>query len=313
MLFDAHGDILTDLYFQAKRGNFESFRTRHLQNYLRGGITHSIFVNWSDPFNPDPSLFNDIFKYAIKEIHKMQDILYIIKNNSDMFLSSNKHKIGVILGIEGLSQLQDLNHLHHLYKMGVRHASLTWNEANRYAGGLSMPHQRLTQLGIQLLQEMENLGMIIDLAHSNEKTFYDILEYTTKPIIVSHGNVKALCKHKRNYSDEQLLALSRRGGVIGICAIPSFVSEDSGKQNVQEMAKHIDYAVRLMGIDHVGVGFDICYYLDDITSKNELTGFNNLSDAQNVFIELEKIGYTKEQIQKIKYDNFARVIAQILE
>ena len=133
MIFDAHGDILTDLYQEVQKGNRESFRSRHLANYKTAGITHSIFVNWTDPSTENPHLFQDIFHHAFLEMNNMIDIFHIVTSYSDMAISMNLDKIGVILGIEGLSQLRDVSELQELYQKGVRHATLTWNEINPYA------------------------------------------------------------------------------------------------------------------------------------------------------------------------------------
>ena len=313
MLFDAHGDILTDMYEQTAKGNKNSFKTRHLQHYKNAGITHSIFVNWTDPKTDNPDLFNNIFKNAFKEIHENNDIFKVCLNHTDMEQSFKEDKIGVILGMEGIMQLKDVNQLKELYDNGVRHAGLTWNEVNKYSAGLSSDTEGLTLLGKEILTEMENLGMIIDLAHANPRSFNEIISYTNGPIIISHGNTKALCNHIRNYTDEQLLMIKDRNGVIGICGIAPFIAEDKENQTVMYMAKHIDYAVKLIGIDHVGIGFDVCYYLNETATSNNVEGFNTMSDAPNLFIELQKLGYTNEDIDKIKYQNFTRIIKQVLK
>jgi membrane dipeptidase len=313
MLFDAHADILTDMYQEAKKGNINSFKKRHLEEYKRGNITHSIFVNWTNPKSDDSKLFEDIFDYAFTELNSNDDIFKIIKSALDIDLSPNDDKIGVIVGMEGIMQLRDVNHLRELYKRGVRHASLTWNEVNKYAGGLSSESHGLTLLGIEIVQEMERLGMIIDLAHSNALTFQQIIEHTSGPIIISHGNTKHLCDHIRNYTDEQLLKIEERDGVIGICGIPSFVSDISELQTVQYMAKHIDYAINLIGIDHVGIGLDVCYYLSDNEDKNMLDGFNTIGDVTNLLTELRKMGYNDTELEKIQYKNFIRVAKKVLK
>lgn len=312
MLFDAHGDILTDLYQEATKGHHESFRKRHLASYKEAGITHSIFVNWTNPSTDNPTEFQDITSAALQELNHMTDIFHIIKTADDMDRSLEEDKIGVILGMEGLSQLNDINELTELYNKGFRHASLTWNEVNRYAGGLSSDKDGLTLLGKSLLSEMESLGMIIDLAHANPVTFHDILTHTTGPVIISHGNTKALCNHIRNYTDEQLLQIKDRGGVVGICGIASFIAEEQEHRTVKKMAAHIDYAVKLIGIDHVGIGFDVCYYLSEHAPNNGVKGFETIAEAGNVFEELRKLGYNEDEIHKIKYANFARIVKQVM-
>ena len=312
MLFDAHADILTDLYEQNKKGNKNSFTSRHLENYKKAGITHSIFVNWTNPKTENPNEFKEIWESAFQELEDNKDIFNVCLSYDDLIHSSTTDKIGVIIGMEGVMQLEDITHLGELYNKGVRHAGLTWNEVNKYAAGLSSETDGLTLLGKELLKEMEELGMIIDLAHSNPRTFNEIFENTTQPLIISHGNTKHLCNHIRNYTDEQLQMIKERNGVIGICGIASFISDTIENQTVKFMAKHIDYAVKQIGIDHVGIGFDVCYYLNENATSNKVDGFMNIGEANNLFLELEKLGYNKEEIDKIKYKNFFRVLKEIL-
>lgn len=312
MIFDAHGDILTDLYIQRKQGHFESFRHRHLPLYRQAGITHSIFVNWTNPDSEDPHLFDAIFEHALDDLTRMEDLFHIVLRHDDLQQATEDGKIGVLLGIEGLGQLRDVDHLAHYYDLGVRHATLTWNDVNRYGGGLSSETQGLTEAGHDVIRFMEDHGMIIDLAHANARTFQDILDATRVPLIISHGNVKALCNHRRNYTDDQLRAVAARGGVVGICAIAPFLATEEHQRTVGTMAKHIDYAVKLLGIDHVGVGFDVCYYLYDNVDSNHVEGFQTIGDAGNVFDQLRHMGYHDDEIEQIRFGNFARIVQRIL-
>ena len=311
MLFDAHADILTDMLEQKRIKNTNSFKSRHLDLYKKAGITHSIFVNFTDPGTTNETEFKEIFENAFVELKENSDIFNICLDYKDLIAPSEK--IGVIIGMEGIMQLDDVNHLQDLYNKGVRHAGLTWNEVNKYAAGLSSTSEGLTSLGKDILKRMEKLGMIIDLAHANPRTFKEVFENTTQPLIVSHGNTKALCNHIRNYTDEQLKMIKERNGVIGICGIAQFISDKEEKQNVAYMAAHIDYVAKLIGIDHVGVGFDVCYYLSENKTQNNVEGFQNIGDANNIFIELEKLGYSNEDIDKIKYKNFFRVFKEVLK
>ncbi len=314
MIFDAHGDILTDMYQEKQKGNLNSFKSKHLELYRKGGVTHSIFVNYTDPYKDDDSLFAKIFENAFNELRENKHIFKICLNYNDMLLSVNEKKIGVIIGMEGIMQLEDVNQLRDLYNEGVRHASLTWNEDNKYASGLDNKNTRgLTEKGIEILKEMEELGMLIDLAHLNEKSFQDVINNTSTPLIISHGNTKAICNHLRNYTDEQLLAIKKSNGVIGICGIRSFIAKDNIDQNIENMAKHIDHAVKVMGIDHVGLGFDFCYYLYENVKDNYVEGLKTIADVPNIFTELVKLGYNKNDIEKIKHLNFERVIKEILK
>lgn len=312
MIFDAHGDILTDLYMQ--KTTVDSFKKRHLNLYKTGGVTHSIFVNFTEPETNDSQLFNKIFDHAFEELKVSSDIFKVCLDYKDLEISLSEDKIGVIIGMEGIAQLKDVNHLRELYKKGVRHASLTWNEENDYASGLDNLNTRgLTDKGREILTVMEELGMIIDLAHLNEKSFFDVVNNTTTPIIISHGNTKEICDHRRNYTDEQLFAIKNSNGVIGICGIGDFIAKEVEDQNVETLVKHIDYAVKTIGIDHVGVGFDFCYYLGNESKDNKVKELLTIEDVPNIFAELKRIGYSDESIEKIKHLNFERVIKEILK
>lgn len=314
MIFDAHGDILTDLYEQGLKNNPQSFRTRHLDAYKQGKVTHSIFVNWTDPNTSDPNLFEKIFDYAFKELPKYNDIIQVCLNYDDMIQAQKNHKLGVIIGMEGIMQLRDTAHLEELYQKGVRHASLTWNEENKYASGLdNLNTKGLTEKGIEIIEKMQELGMIIDLAHANERTFDDVISLAKGPIVISHGNTKSRCNHRRNYTDEQLLKIKATGGVIGICGIADFISDKVEEQTVQYMVQHIDHAVKVMGIDHVGLGFDFCYYLYPGALGTKVEGLRTIKDTSNIFTELQSLGYSDQDIEKIKHKNFEKVIQKILK
>lgn len=312
MIFDAHGDILTDIYDETLKGNKNSFRTKHYPKYLEGKITSSIFVNWTDPNKQEKAYFDAVFEVALKEIKENSDIISICYNQEDLMKAQKDNKIRIILGIEGLKYLEKPEDIKKLYDKGFRHAGLTWNEENSYAGGVSFPEKGLTEKGRELLSLMEELHMIIDLSHANPKTFDDILEATKGPIIVSHGNARTLCDHPRNYTDEQMIKVKARGGVVGVCAVANFISKDKENQTVTYLARHIDYMVKLLGIDHVGLGLDVCYYLSEGKTSTGVKGLETIADTMNLVDALHKLGYQKEEIDLIAHGNMLRVVKSIL-
>lgn len=162
---------------------------------------------------------------------------------------------------------------------------------------------------------MEELGMIIDVSHANEKTFWDIYNNTTKPFIASHSNAKSLCNHKRNLTNEQIKAIASRDGVIGINAYKGFVAIDSYKQNLERFVDHIEYIISLVGVRHVALGFDFCEYLYADKKEEEINpqGLENASKAMAVIDELYRRGYSESDIRKIAFENFMRVIETILK
>lgn len=157
---------------------------------------------------------------------------------------------------------------------------------------------------------MNELGMIVDVSHANEKTFWDIYEVSDKPIIASHSNARKLCDHVRNLTDEQIKAIAESGGLVGAVAYKGFVDLEKEKQTIERYVDHIDYMVSLAGIKHVGLGFDFCEYLYAGRTGKDMNpkGLEDASYAQNVIEELRKREYSEEDIRKIAYENFMRVI-----
>ena len=281
--------------------------------YQQGGITHSIFVNWTDPYQKTKDDFDQTFKIGIQALKDADDIVKICTSLKDWTDPEDDKTIKVILGIEGLNFLSEPEDIISLYNQGIRHAIITWNEENAYATGVGSMDSGLKEKGRQLLNLMEQLGIIIDLSHANPKTFDDVMASTKGPIIVSHGNAKALCDHRRNYSDDQLLKLKSRGGVIGVCAVPNFISKHPERQNVTYLAKHIDYIVKLIGIDHVGIGMDVFYYLMEGKSSTGVKGLETIQDTKNLLDELESMGYDKKAIDQIAFGNFDRIVRSVLK
>ena len=220
--------------------------------------------------------------------------------------------------MEGLSGLHGrVDFLDVLYAWGVRHAMLTWNEVNEFAHGASCHEDKgLTSLGIKALDRMEELGMLVDVSHANERTFWDVCEHTTKPFIASHSNAYALCAHARNLKDDQIKALAARGGVIGMNAWPEFI--DGAAPSAERLADHVDHIRDLVGIDHIACGFDFCDYLtsdtlDSFTSSDVVTeGLESAANIPSLFALLRARGYSEEDVEKIAHGNMMRVVKAVI-
>jgi membrane dipeptidase len=199
--------------------------------------------------------------------------------------------------------------------------SLTWNEENPLATGVrGNPNRGLTEKGIQAVKLMEKLGIIIDLAHANDKTFWDVYENTTGPIVNSHSNSRALCNVPRNISDKQIRAISERGGLVGLNSFNEFVHLDRDKQDIYHLASHLDHMVEIAGIEHVSFGFDFFHYLktDTIDSFVEdvnigTKGFETIEKISDFIDILCSRGYTKEDIEKISYKNYYRIMKEVFD
>jgi len=281
--FDTHSDMLYDLYTKKIAGVINRFNDYHVPQLLNSNVKASIWTMYS----PEEFDLIEACKIAMKEID--------IKK-----LPGFK----VIFGLEGLRNLKKVEDIEVLYNMGFRHAMLTWNEENNYAtGAKSDPTHGLKEEGKRLLKKMEELDMIVDLAHLNEKSFFEVLKVTQKNIIYSHGNVRALCNHVRNVTDEQMKALKAVDGLLGLTLANNFVASDEKEQTLDRFLDHVDYAVKFMSVDNICFGFDFMDYLSDFPNSN-LEAVNNATLVYRIAEGLEKRGYNAEDIKKMCYDNF---------
>ena len=318
-IFDGHADIWYDVAQKRKNGEENIVKKYHLDRFKAGNVMGGIFIaylEYNDELDDEKEMFH-LINSTIHEIKSNSEIFNIIKRKGDFNRGIVEEKLNVIMGVEGLRAIgSNLDWLDTLYELGFRHASLTWNEENDLATGVAGDESRgLTPLGIEAIKKMEKLGMIIDVSHANEKSFWDIYNNTSKPFIASHSNAKALCNHRRNLTDEQIKAIASRDGVIGVNAYKHFISLDSHNQTLERFVDHIEHIISLVGIRYVALGFDFCEYLyadkkeEDINPK----GLENASKAMGVIKELARRGYEESDIRKIAFENFMRIAETILE
>jgi len=255
-------------------------------------------------------------------------------------------KIAVVLTIEGGHTIDDLRVLRTYYRLGIRSMTLTHARNNNWAdsGNDTPVHNGLTDFGRDVVREMNRLGMIVDLAHVSDQTFYDALEVSTKPVIVSHSSMRAISNVARNVTDDMLRALAKNGGVIGICfgmgfinprdadalrsatdteaeappltgrELDAYAAENAQKlfgervkvvAMVEDVADHIDHAVKIAGIDHVGIGSDF----DGIAAT--ANGLEDISKMPALVAVLLKRGYSEADLKKILGENHLRVLREV--
>jgi membrane dipeptidase len=159
---------------------------------------------------------------------------------------------------------------------------------------------------MQVVQEMNRLGMMVDVSHISDEAFYDVLEITTAPVIASHSNAKSIYDHPRNMSDTMLNALAKNGGVIQVPLLYVKAPDPENPPTVSDVVDHIDHIVEVAGIDHVGIG-------TDFDGGGEVEGCFDVSEMPNITIELVKRGYSEDQIRKIWGGNFMRVFKEVEE
>lgn len=213
-------------------------------------------------------------------------------------------KITAILGIEGGEALNaDLAVLRMLFRLGVRFLGLTWNQRNQIADGVgeSITGGGLTRFGREVVREMNSLGMVIDLAHISEAGFWDVLQVSGHPVIVSHANCYKLCDHPRNLKDDQIQALAKTGGVFGLSFVPDFMGK-----NIDDFLDHLDYVAGLAGTDVIAIGSDF----DGIEETPE--GLKDCRCYPGITAKLMERGYTEKEIRGIMGENMFRLMEQVL-
>ena len=223
-------------------------------------------------------------------------------------------RLRLMLSMEGLEPLEGATEaFEDWYRRGVRMASLTWNYANEFSGGIDTPAQGLTDRGRALVRRFGELGVVLDLAHASEQTWRDVLEANV-PFSVTHAGCRAVIDHPRNLADWQLEGLARSGGVLGMMAMAFVV--DPQAPTLSRWLDHVDHAVAVMGIEHVGLGADFIDQVRDPETPPEfqlgLEDFTGPEDYPALVTALRGRGYDGEQLEAILSGNWLRVLRETL-
>jgi len=355
ILVDTHNDLLSECF--EKHVSFDEDLTgitqSDLNRFAKGGVDAQVFSVWCDgkkenPYNYAKTQIDTL--YATAQRHP--DKITIVTNSKELKKAVKQKKLAAMIGVEGGHMIEnDINKLDTLYSRGVRYMTLTWNNSTPWATSAmeethdSLLHQPkgLSNFGKQIVREMNRIGMMVDLSHVGEKTFWDAIETTNKPVLVSHSCAYTLCPVYRNLKDDQIKAVGKNGGVIDINFYSAFLDSNYAKRESAFMAKHkkerdsllatnidkdlvastiykkykeefyaispplsiiidhIDYIVKLIGIDHVGIGSDFDG-VSDATPQQlaDVTGYPLITKA------LIERGYSKKDVYKILGGNFIR-------
>ena len=211
-----------------------------------------------------------------------------------------------MLGIEnGLALNHDLANVKHFAQRGIVYITLCHNGDNDIcdsARGCNT-HNGVSQFGAQVIQEMNRQGIMIDLSHAGEKSFYDALEISRTPIVCSHSNCRMLCDVPRNLTDEQLRALASKGGIAQITLYHGFLKKE-GEASILDAIQHLEHAISIMGIDHVGLG-------TDFDGDGGVKGIADASELINFTLQLLQRRYSERDIEKIWGGNWLRIMTKV--
>ena len=358
LVVDTHNDLLWTASMKGIPFDQDLTGKTHsdLARFKKGGVDVQIFSVFCDErFGKDTA-----FSFANRCIDSLYavaarngDKMVMVSTPAQLQQAVREKKLAAMMGVEGGHMIEDkIAYLDSFYKRGVRYMTLTWNNSTSWAtsaadetGNKDLRHKGLTAFGKQVVQRMNSLGMLVDVSHVGEQTFWDAINTTTKPVIASHSCVHAICPVPRNLKDEQIKAVAKNGGVIHLnfysgflnsnfqhritafhnkhrkeldslqaLKWPNYEMEDyllaqypaeaaDLRPPLSLLLDHIDYIVKLAGINHVGLGSDF----DGISSApKELKDVTNLPLITK---GLQQRGYTKKDIQKILGENFLRVFA----
>ncbi|GAP71432.1 hypothetical protein SAMD00024442_12_21 [Candidatus Symbiothrix dinenymphae] len=249
----------------------------------------------------------NILKELIRQIEKNNATAGLAKTSADLKRLKSEGKKAIFMGIEnGYGLGKDIRNVQKFADMGVRYITLSHNGDNDIcdaANKSKTTHNGLSDYGKTVVREMNRCGIMVDISHTSEKTSFDVLAVSTKPIIASHSSAKAVYDHPRNVSDKLLRAIAAKGGVIQVCLYSGFLKE-KGKATISDAVDHIDHIVKTVGINHVGIG-------SDFDGGSELADAKGTNDLPKITMELLRRGYSESDIAKIWGGNLMRVLDEL--
>lgn len=231
----------------------------------------------------------------------------IATNECEILQLKKEGKKAILLGVEnGYAIGKKLDNIQRFKEMGVQYITLCHNGDNDLCDSARGNNEwnGLSPFGKEVVKEMNRLGVMIDLSHASEKTFYDVLEESSQPVIASHSSCRALCDHPRNLTDDQLRAIASKGGVVQVCLYKGFINTEAEKASLTDAVNHICHIIEVAGIDHVGIG-------SDFDGDGELIGCRATNELINLTVRLLQKGFSEQDIQKIWGGNLLRVLTAV--
>jgi membrane dipeptidase len=255
------------------------------------------------------------------------DVFSLVGTAADLDHAKAKRKIAVIMGLQNADEFREPKDVKDFYQLGLRCAQLTYNTQNLLgSGSTERVDGGVTDYGIDIIKAMNEVGMLVDVSHSGDRTTLDAIELSPRPIAITHANCRALNNHPRLKTDEAIQKLARKGGVMGITGVRMFV-KDREPTTVEDIVDHIDHVVKLVGIEHVGIGTDSDLMGYDhmppdqyaklkasykssyaFRDKIDTDGFNHPRKIYDLTDALVRRGYSDSNIQAVLGGNFRRLL-----
>lgn len=326
---DLHSDLPLALLHRRFEGVTGSLRDEWLPRLRAGGVNTVVCAIYIDSiFLPEGALRRavQLVDALLEEIALCPDAVELALTTGDLDRITGAGKIAVLLMFEGAEPFgQDLAGLRLFHRLGMRICSFAWMRRTAYGDGAWENDSRggLTRLGHAAVAELNRLGIVTDVSHCSDQTTWDVLAASTKPVIASHSNARAVADQPRNLTDDMAKAIAASGGLVGMVAVAGYVAPDTA--TVSRWVDHFDHVASLVGVDYLGLGLD---FFTEIMAMNifgdvpawgppgglvplEFAEMATYRDLPNLTEELLRRGYTDDDLRKIYGGNFRRVLRAV--
>ena len=327
LVIEGHRDVYEQIY-RTSLGEQSPIRDGIVPRLMRDGINMTVYAICGDSYSHSQNTGRYLetaleqIDQFLEEAPRSEGMIQMVKTRGDLPEKAEPGNVKFLLHFEGCMPLRgSIENLRNFYRLGLRSIQPVWNFRNELGDGVweNRTGGGLTRFGVQVIKEANRLGMVVDLSHMNREGFFQTLEVATAPLLVSHANACGMLKNPRNLDDEQIRAIAGQGGLVGILALPERVGE--GEVDIEDMLKHMDYIINLVGIEHLALGMDFVKYDGPRTLKDRhhplhkdplIRGFEEIEDLPNLIDGLQRHGYKDNEIKLILGGNYLRVLKTIL-
>ena len=320
---DTHCDINLKNFTNQNNYTANTDSQVNLPKMINGGLDVAWFIVFTGQGSLNKNGYKRAYKNAIDKfeaIHRLveeyaPDQIELALSEEDVYRINAKGKKIAMIGVENAYPLgEDLSNIEKFYNLGARYMSLAHNGHSQFSDSNTgeedniWMHNGLSDKGKEAILEMNRIGIMIDVSHPSKEAIRQMIEISNAPVIASHSSARSLCNHSRSLDDEQLDWIKKNGGVVQTVALAGYLRDDISTElvSVKDLVDHIDYMVKRIGIDHVGIS-------SDFDGGGGIQGWSDASETFNVTKELLKRGYTKEEISKIWSGNLLRVLTEVTE
>ncbi|MFQ5684276.1 MAG: dipeptidase [Candidatus Binatia bacterium] len=327
VVVEGHRDVY-ELLYRRSIGEESPIRDAIAPRLIRDGINVCVYAISGDSYSHsqntgrylETALENvDLF---LEEAPRSEGMISLVKHKTDLPDRVHPGNITFLLHFEGAKPLQGgIHQLRNFYRLGLRSMQLTWNFRNELGDGVWEHETKggLTRFGVEVIKEMNRLGMVVDLAHINRAGFFHALDVAQAPLIVSHANSCGLLESPRNLTDDQIKAIADQEGLVGLLALPARVAKKEA--TLEDLLQHLDHMVNLAGVEHVALGLDFVKYDGPRTLKDRhhplekpklIKNLEEVEDIPKLIEALSRRGYEETEISQILGGNYLRVLKNIL-